>query len=404
MTKSELRRGTVWAAVATAILFVVNVALLLSSPTQYVSRATVRLTGFEPYPAGTPEAFSRLVVQMVEDFADGFLGDAVLSEVAAKLGMQPGAYLKIRKMVRARPILGSASVILSVAHENPATARQIAETLLEVRARMREEFVHHRLAEKAAATLLVENKVRKELDAEIAQLNPAPPSAHLAGAIRAIDASLPGTIIERAMTEAELRSLSAMQKARTLGDTPDEPSQTSYLASSRVSRKWGVVELRRELMESRSAVAALAITRGESHPETKAARARVTAVEQELKSYLEVQIEKQRATLDALEKGESQLAESRAESEKEMKAYLRASFDEGSRRVVIAGLKASLASIVAARHTIELNELSINPLFVIEAPPALPVEPERPQARLSFLACPLLGVIIGLLGLGPRRP
>ena len=383
------------------LLLAVNTALTLVTPPQYVSRAKVRLTGYDPHPGSTSEA-GPVVYQLVEDFADSFPSHVVISAARARLEMPDGSDADIKSRLRATPLVGSTYVIVSAWDENADAAQKLLRAILDARASFHDMSVRRRLAEKAVATDTVELKVRTELDQVSARLSESKRGVDYAGNIRAIDTALANVICDGAKLEATLASLSAMSEAAVLGDTKEEPSDVTYLESAETHRKWGVIELRQELAASRSALAGMLGDFGENNPRTAAARARVNAVEKELKSFLALQLETHRSSLASLKKSERQLRQARADCEKAILEDRAKDFADGTQRAIIGGLEASLARIVQSRQLIDLAGASASPLFVVEDPPSRPTAAERPYTRLAFLSCPLLGAIVGLLGMGPQ--
>ncbi|MFN0080637.1 MAG: hypothetical protein ACKVY0_29565 [Prosthecobacter sp.] len=402
MTKSELKRGVTWGAGATLLFLSLNTALLVVSPAQYVSRAQIRLTGYDRHPSPMSDV-GAVQFQLIEDFSDSFLTDSMISAVRAKLGQPAVSDVQIKNQLRATPMVGSAYVLVTASNEKPEEAQKIVRTALDARASLYDALVLQRLAEKTAAINTVELTVRTELDAVSARLSESKRGTDYAGSIRAVDLALAEVICERAKVEATLESLSTMSKTNVLGEIIDEPSDVAFLQSAKTLRKWGVVELRQELATSRSELAGLLRNLGEENPKTKIAKARVNAVENELKSFLTLQSEKERSTLNALKRGEQELRESRAEYEKAIHSDRAKELADGAQQAVKSGLEAALAQIVQSRQLVDLARSSTSPLFIIEVPPTLPSEKELPHTRLAFLTCPLLGAIIGLLGAGPKQ-
>ncbi len=98
-----------------------------------------------------------------------------------------------------------------------------------------------------------------------------------------------------------------------------------------------------------------------------------------------------------------ELTEKKAAYEDAMMKERQREFAEGPQRALKTGLEASLAEVVKARQLIDLGMVSLISLFVIEDPPSLPAHAERPVPQVALLACPLVGILIGLLGTGTRR-
>lgn len=408
VTRSEFKRGIGWGLTATLVLLTVNGALLLWSKPRYAAEATVRLAGFDAHPeqvveSATEKDSSAIIFKMVEDFANSFAANVVLADACDKLGLPVAMRPDIRSRVRAAPVVGSTFVKITARHEDPQMAQRIVAAFLDARAAAYHQQVEKSLLEKKALTDRLAVNIERQLQTVTDQLSATTRSADFAANITVIEKSLTSIVVERARLQGTLASLEAMSKAGILGDLKDDPGADTFLQEAETLRKWGVIELRRTLASSRSALAETLASSGENSPKILVAKARVAALEHELKSFLQTQIQKERASFAALDQSVKELTAKKAAYETAMLEERQKELAEGPKRALKAGLEASLAETVKAQQLIDLQATSLASLFVVEDPPSLPAVAERPVPQVALLSCPLVGLLIGLLSTGTRR-
>ncbi len=408
MTKSDLKRGLYCGLAATLVLLTANGAMLLWSKPIYASQATVRLAGYDAHPEGVVESAteqdtSSIIFKMVEDFANSFASNIVVTAACEKLGLPPTQHEDLRRRVRAAPVVGSTFVKITARHEDPKMAQRMVTAFLEARAAIYSKQIENKTAGSRATTDRLAVSIERQLQDVTDRLSTSVQTVDYAANINAIEKALVDIIVERARLQGTIASLDAMSKAGQLGDLKEDPTVGAFFQETETLRKFGVIELRRNLAASRSELAETLIGSGENSPRTLVAKARVAAVEKELKSFLATQIEKERSSLVALDQSVKELTEKRADYEKAMMEERQREFAEGPQRALKAGLEASLAEIVKTRQLIDLGMVSLISLFVIEDPPSLPAHTERPVPQVALLSCPLVGVLIGLLCTGTRR-
>jgi capsule polysaccharide export protein KpsE/RkpR len=403
-----LNHGLWRGLLATLLLLAINGAMLLWSEPRHASEAVVRLAGFDAHPEGVIESAtekdtSSIIFKMVEDFANSFTANAVVERACAKLDVPMEMREDIRARVRTAPIVGSTFVRVTARHKDPEMARRIVAAFLEARAELHQQRVEKGLAEQKAQNDVIATSIEQKLRQITDELSSARQSVDYAANITVIEKSLAGIIVERARLQSTIASLEAMSKAGLLGDLKEEPGAEAFFQETETLRKWGVIELRRNLAASRSELAETLASSGENSPRTIVARARVAALEQELKSFLSTQIEKEKTSLAALDRSVKELTEKKAAYDAAMQEDRRRELAEGPKRAIKAGLEASLTETVKARQLIDLQKTSLVTLFVIEDPPSLPAAAERPVPTVALLSCPVIGLLIGLLGTGRRK-
>lgn len=408
MIRRILNHGFWRGLLATLVLLAINGAMLLWSEPRHASEAVVQLSGFDAHPEGVVESAtekdtSSIIFKMVEDFAGSFTANAVVERACAKLGVPAAMSTDIRSRVRTAPIVGSTFVRITARHKDLEMARRIVTAFLDARAELHQERIAKNLAERKAQTDKTAADIEKKLQQVADELSSTAQSVDYAANITVIEKSLAGIIVERARLQSTIASLEAMSKAGLLGDLKEEPGAATFFQEGETMRKWGVIELRRNLASSRSELAETLASSGENSPRTLMARARVDALEKELKSFLATQVEKEKSSLAALDRSVKELTEKRAAYDAAMQADRRREMTEGPKRAIKAGLEASLAETVKARQLIDLRAASSDKLFDIEDPPSLPVVAERPVPSVALLSCPVLGLLIGLLGTGARK-
>ena len=392
----------------TAVLLAINGTMLLFSGPRHASEAMVRLAGFDAHPEGVVESAtekdtSSIIFKMVEDFANSFTANAVVERACEILSVPANQCINIRASLRTTPVVGSTFVRVTARHQDPAMARRICAAFLEARAVMHQRQVEKNLAERKAQNDAVATGIEQKLQQINDELGRARQSVDYAANITVIEKSLAGIIVERARLQSTIASLEAMSKAGLLGDLKDEPEAEAFFQETETLRKWGVIELRRNLAASRSELAETLAGSGENSPRTVVARARVAALEQELKSFLSTQVEKEKTSLAALERSVKELADKKAVYDAAMQEDRRRELTEGPKRAIKTGLEASLAETVKAGQLIDLQKVSLTTLFVIEDPPSLPAVAERPVPSVVLLSCPVIGLLVGLLGTSARK-
>lgn len=408
MIQRILQHGFWRGLLATLVLLIVNGAMLLWSGPRHASEAVVRLAGFDAHPEGVVESAtekdtSSIIFKMVEDFANSFTANSVVERACAKLDIPAARRADLRDRLRATPIVGSTFVRITARHPEPEMARRIAAAFLDARAEMHQQQVEKNLAAQKTQNEIVATGIEKQLQQITDELSAGRQSIDYAANITVIEKSLAGIIVERARLQGTIASLEAMSKAGLLGDLKEDPGAEAFFQETETLRKWGVIELRRNLAASRSELAETLAGSGENSPKTVVARARVAALEQELKSFLSTQIEKEKTSLAALDRSVKELTEKRVAYDTAMQEDRRRELSEGPKRAIKAGLEASLAETVKTRQLIDLHKTSLVTLFVIEDPPSLPAAAERPMPSVALLSCPVIGLLIGLLGSGPRK-
>ncbi len=296
MTKSELKRGIGWGLAATLVLLAANGAMLLNSTPRYASEATVRLAGYDAHPEGVVESAtdkdtSSIIFKMVEDFANSFAANIVLETAGTKLGIPASQQADLRRRVRTTPIVGSTFVRITARHADPAMAQRIVTAFLEARAEVYAQQIERKAAENRASTDRLAVSIERQLQQVTDRLSTSVQSVDYASNINAIEKALVDIIVERARLQGTIAALDAMSKAGQLGDLKEDPTAGAFFQETETLRKFGVIELRRNLAASRSELAETLIGSGANSPKTLVAKARVAAVEKELKSFLESQLQ-----------------------------------------------------------------------------------------------------------------
>ncbi|MBL9179072.1 MAG: hypothetical protein JNM65_13500 [Verrucomicrobiaceae bacterium] len=403
-----LQHGFWRGLLATAVLLAINGAMLLWSVPRHASEAVVRLAGFDAHPEGVVESAtekdtSSIIFKMVEDFASSFTSNAVIERACARLGIPAEQGADLRDCLRASPVVGSTFVMITARHKDREMARRIAAAFLDARAEMHQQMVEKNLAAQKAQNDIIAAGIEKQLQQITGELGSSRQSVDYSANITVIEKSLAGIIVERARLQSTIASLEAMSKAGLLGAIKEEPGAGAYFQEAETLRKWGVVELRRNLAASRSELAETLAGSGENSSKAAVARARVAALELELKSFLSTQIEKEKTSLAALDRSMRELAEKKKFYDTAMQEDRRRELVEGPKRAIKAGLEASLTETVKARQLIDLQKTSLAALFVVQDPPSLPSTAERPVPSVALLSCPVIGLLIGLLGSGSKK-